>query len=167
MHKKGKIFVLSLLLALTITAVQAQKSTFHTNATLGIGTPILDNGTSYHIGVNPFYELSNHFAVEGQVSFAYSNITGSFLSGDKKKEYSFNALAGPRLFFTKPDKKIRPYINFLLGLNYLDEREGSEAKRTGSNVGFSTGVYVNINQVLVGLSVEAPNLFLLKLGYTF
>jgi len=83
MSKKRNYFLL-LLIVCTVVTIQAQESSFRTNATIGIGTPLLDNGTSYFVGVNPHYRVTPHVSIEGQLSFVASIITGTFIIGNQK-----------------------------------------------------------------------------------
>ncbi len=72
----------------------AQQSPFSTSATVGLTSPLLDNGLGIHLGVNPAYALLPHVAVEGQLSYLYTNISGSFLSGNTGHYHAVNSLAG-------------------------------------------------------------------------
>ena len=88
--KKG--IVVMILLVLAGTMVTAQNNEFSITPTLGIGTPVLDNGIGWHIGVNPSLSFSPYLAVEGQVSYINTKITGTFLSGRIGRTHAVNTL---------------------------------------------------------------------------
>lgn len=148
-------------------AVFAQKGHFSTNATVGVTTPILDNGIGVHLGVNPSYALFSHLSLEGQLSYIHTDISGAFISGGEEKVNAGNALVGGRLYFTAPEKKLRPYLNLLLGGNYTQEkREGGETT-ANFGPGFSVGGFFEIQRFLVGVTFDSPQNIILKAGYIF
>lgn len=133
--------------------------------TLGLATPILDNGFGYQIGINPSYELTDYFLLEGQVS--YIKVDGTaFLAGDILEIKSFNALAGGRLYILNKQKSFRPFVNFMIGVNYNKKRipeDDFERSR-----GISLGVYGEVNnKFLIGISAETYSFLLVKMGYKF
>jgi len=166
--KKGIIAIM--FLAFVGTFANAQTNDFSITATVGVGTPILDNGIGWHIGVNPGFSVSEYFAVEAQVSYFNTKITGSFLSGDTGKAHAVNGLIGPRLYFTPQDAKVRPYINGLIGGLYnreIKERIGGTSTISEFDIGFSGGAFVEIDKFVVGLSYDTPQNLILKVGYSF
>ena len=140
---------------------------FSVAGTVGYAVPILDNGSGFHVGVNPFYDIGNYFAVEGQVSYARVEVNGGFLSGEQSIDKSFNVLAGPRLYFTSPARKVRPFINALFGLNSFNSERINRDDVQNSMLGISVGAYANIRQFVVGLALETDGLVALKAGYAF
>lgn len=164
--KKGIVVIV--FLALVGTIAKAQNNDFSSTITLGIGAPILDGGIGGHIGFNPAYSVSEYFAVEGQLSYAYMRINSSFISGKTGKVQSANILTGGRVYFTGEDKKVRPYANLLIGGMYNHEvQDSSGFKTTEFGFGLSAGAFVNINQFILGLSLDTPQNIIFKLGYTF
>lgn len=154
-------------LALVGTIANAQNNDFSNTLTVGVSTPILDNGVGFHVGYNPSLSVHEYFAVEGQLSYLYTRVTGSFLSGDTGKIHSVNALVGPRVYFTPQDAKVRPYISALVGGLYNNEIMDRIDSAPEFGLGFSGGAYVNVNQFTFGLSYDAPGNVILKAGYTF
>lgn len=145
----------------------AQKSNFSTLPTIGVTTRILDNGLGYHIGINPSYLLSPKVSIEGQVSYLYTKITSSFLSGKERKSQSINTLAGGRLYLNSEKRINRFYLNLLIGLNYNKE-EFNNVKQSGEfGVGLSGGGFLEFNKFVVGLSYDTPQNLVLKAGYVF
>lgn len=163
--KKG--IIVMMFLALVGTIANAQNNNFSTTATLGIGTPLLDNGLGFHIGVNPSFSVSEYFAVEGQLSYVNTSIKSSFLSGDTGKVHSVNGLVGSRLYFTPQDAKVRPYINALVGGLYNHEVMDRIDSEPEFRLGFSGGAFVKIDRFVVGLSFDTPENVIFKAGYTF
>lgn len=156
-------------LALVGTIVKAQNNNFSNTITLGVGTPILDNGIGFHLGYHPSVSVHEYFAVEGQLSYFNAKVTG-FISGDAGRNHAVNFLTGPRVYLIAEDKNVRPYINLLLGGIYtreIMERAGVSTTRSEFGFGFSGGAYVNINQFVLGLSYDTPQNVIFKVGYTF
>jgi len=160
--------ILSTFLVLITLSLFAQKGTYKTAATIGITTPLLDNGTGFHIAINPIYGIGSHIALEGQVAYGNAKITGSFLSGNQGKLISFNALAGARAYLLSPEKNTRPYLNLLVGgVRLLETRDNQPAGNPDYFFGFSVGAHVEISKFMVGLSYENFGLVILKAGYHF
>ncbi len=146
--------------------LNAQKDNFSTAAFSGLSTPILDNGIGLHLGINPSYSLFSHLSIEGQISYVYTNITGSFISGNEAKTNAFNTLLGGRLYFNSESRKTRFYINLLMGGNYNVTYRSSE-KMTEYIIGLSGGGYVEREHLLFGISFDTPQNLILKIGYVF
>ncbi len=140
---------------------------FSVNGTVGYAVPILDEGGGIHLGIMPFYNISNFFAVEGQVSYARVEVNSGFLSGNSSIDKSFNVLVGPRLYFTSPARKVRPYINALFGVNSFTSERPNRDDLKNNMLGVSLGAYASIRQFVVGLAIETDGLIALKGGYTF
>jgi len=75
--------------------------------------------------------------------------------------------AGPRLYFTSPARKVRPFINALFGLNSFNSERINRDDVQNSMLGISVGAYANIRQFVVGLALETDGLVALKAGYAF
>lgn len=147
--------------------LKAQKGKFSIGAMTGVATGILDNGWGVHLGANPHISINRHFAAEFQVSYTYFKTTGSFLSGDTGKSNTLNALSGVRFYFNSEEKKVRPYINLLIGAQYNKTQKDdiSSVSSSSLEMGFSTGFFLDVNQFLVGVSFDTPEHILLKVGY--
>lgn len=157
-----KLFWLSLFfLLLGFTAI-AQKRSFSISPTIGINFPLLDKGLGFHISLNPAYTLSSRFTIESQLSYAFTEIDGKFISGESGSQENFNVLAGGRFYILSGEKKIRPYFNLLLG-GTLNRRSDYEEYIFG----LSTGLFFDINRFLAGISLETPGHIVIKVGYTF
>jgi hypothetical protein len=156
------------ILFFSITAyAQAQQSPFSTSATVGITSPILDNGLGLHLGVNPAYALLPHVAIEGQISYLYTNISGSFLSGNTGFYHAVNTLAGGRFYLHGPEKSTRLYLNLLAGAVYQQETTNGITRSGAFDLGFSAGAYLQLSKWLLGLSYDTPQNVILKVGYVF
>ena len=84
----------------------------HLTTTVGYALPILDGGNGIHLGLNPSYDLSQFFAIEGQLSYTYARIN-KFISGERANQNSYNAVAGGRLYIVDAEKSFQPYICLL------------------------------------------------------
>ncbi len=161
-QKKLLLFVL---LFLGIFA-NAQTKEFSISPNIGITTPILDNGLGIHLGINSAYLFSSHVAVEGQISYLHTRLSATFLSGKEGKSNSVNVLAGGRLYLNSEEKTNRFYFNLLAGGYYEKEKfENNVAHKFA--IGFSSGVYLQLKKVLLGLSFDTPQNVIFKVGYQF
>ena len=140
----------------------------HVATTIGYALPILDGGNGIHLGLNPSFELSQFFAVEGQLSYTYAKIN-KFISGESAKQNSYNGVVGGRLYILEADKSFRPYLNFMVGILYSTEDDPNlMEKSTETLLGYSAGVHCLIeNKYVIGLASETPGFFVLKVGYQF
>ncbi len=145
----------------------AQKGNLSGSPIIGVSKPIFDSGLGFHIGVNPSYSLSSNFSLEGQLSYSYTEITSSFLSGKTGQSNSTNILMGGRLYLNSEERPNRFYLNLLVGGNYIKE-EGNGVKYDGEiNMGISSGGFFELGKFLIGLSYETPQNLILKIGYVF
>ena len=161
-----KNLILLLLFFGLINNSNAQEKSFEKLVTIGISQPILNNGTGFHVGFNPSFELTKSFSLEGQLSHIYTNIDSYFLSGDYGRSNDVNLLAGGRFYLNSSENKNRFFINLLLGLNYeRDDRLGREI-REEYRLGFSVGGYYRFKKINFGLSYDSHHI-VLKCGYSF
>jgi len=160
-----KLILLLLFFGLINNTISQEKS-FEKLVTIGISQPILNNGTGFHVGFNPSFELTNSFSLEGQLSHIYTNIDSYFLSGDYGRSNDVNLLAGGRFYLNSSENKNRFFINLLLGLNYeRDDRLGREI-REEYRLGFSVGGYYRFKKINFGLTYDSHHI-VLKCGYSF
>ncbi|MCB0663574.1 MAG: hypothetical protein KDC24_12590, partial [Saprospiraceae bacterium] len=87
--------------------LNAQGNQLSYQVNTGISIPILDNGTGIQIGFNPTWMLSDYVGLEGQVSYNYMVLSGTFISGKTGHAQALNALVGGRVYVIPPDKKVR------------------------------------------------------------
>ena len=147
-----------------INIIIAQNNSFEKLVTVGVSQPILNNGTGFHIGFNPSFELTKSFSIDGQLSQIYTNIDSYFLSGDYGRSNDINLLIGSRFYLNSSENKNRFFINFLLGLNYeRDDRLGREI-REEYRLGFSIGGYYRFKKINLGLTYDSHHI-VLKCGY--
>jgi hypothetical protein len=163
-----KYLLLLFSLLFTFQILNAQKGENTTAINGGLGAPLLDNGLGVYLGVNHCWFFSSRIALEGQVSYLHTKITGSFLSGDTGITHSVNTLIGGRLYLSPSEKKVRPYLNLLVGGVYSRaQQESRDAVTSEFNAGISVGTFFEINHFLAGLSLESPSSLILKAGYIF
>jgi len=149
-----------------INNIISQDKSFEKLISTGITQPILNNGTGFHIGFNPSFQLTNTFSLEGQLSHIYTNIDSYFLSGDYGQSNDVNLLFGGRLYLNSFENKNRFFINLLIGLNYeRDDRLGREI-REEYKLGFAVGGYYQFKKINFGLTYDTHHI-VLKCGYSF
>lgn len=144
--------------------VFSQEEHLRNVVSLGVSTPLLDNGWGIHAGYHPVFSISNYFAVEGYAGYSYNQITGEFLSGEQGSRHSSELLIGPRLYFIKKHKKFRPYINLLAGIQLNLKKEASE-NELDINLGVSPGLYIDINKITLGFFLSTPEQMGFRFGY--
>ena len=160
-----KLILLLLFFGLINNSI-AQEKSFEKLVTIGISQPILNNGTGFHVGFNPSFELTNSFSLEGQLSHIYTNIDSYFLSGDYGRSNDVNLLAGGRFYLNSSENKNRFFINLLLGLNYERDDRLDREIREEYRLGFSVGGYYRFKKINFGLTYDSHHI-VLKCGYSF
>ena len=160
-----KLILLLLFFGLINNSI-AQEKSFEKLVTIGISQPILNNGTGFHIGFNPSFELTNSFSLEGQLSHIYTNIDSYFLSGDYGRSNDVNLLAGGRFYLNSSENKNRFFVNLLLGLNYERDDRLDREIREEYRLGFSVGGYYRFKKINFGLTYDSHHI-VLKCGYSF
>ena len=161
-----KKLILLLLFFGLINNSNAQEKSFEKLVTIGISQPILNNGTGFHVGFNPSFELTKLFSLEGQLSHIYTNIDSYFLSGDYGRSNDVNLLAGGRFYLNSSENKNRFFVNLLLGLNYERDDRLDREIREEYRLGFSVGGYYRFKKINFGLSYDSHHI-VLKCGYSF
>ena len=160
-----KLILLLLFFGLINNSI-AQEKSFEKLVTIGISQPILNNGTGFHVGFNPSFELTKSFSVEGQLSHIYTNIDSYFLSGNYGRSNDVNILAGGRFYLNSSENKNRFFINLLFGLNYERDDRLDREIREEYRLGFSVGGYYRFKKINFGLSYDSHHI-VLKCGYSF
>ena len=161
-----KKLILLLLFFGLINNSNAQEKSFEKLVTIGISQPILNNGTGFHVGFNPSFELTKSFSLEGQLSHIYTNIDSYFLSGDYGRSNDVNLLAGGRFYLNSSENKNRFFVNLLLGLNYERDDRLDREIREEYRLGFSVGGYYRFKKINFGLTYDSHHI-VLKCGYSF
>lgn len=150
-----------------VNHTQAQDRKISTLTTIGITSPILDNGIGFHVGLHPYLELTDRLSAEGQISYMYTKIGSFFLVGTNGSVNSVNTLAGGRLYLSSKDKNTRFFLNLLAGLNYSIIEENGVTRAGEFNIGYSGGLFMDLSRITIGLTYETPQNLILKLGYSF
>ena len=108
-------------------------------------------------------EITSKFYIEGQVSGVWTKINSSFLQGNKGNIYSGNILAGLNYYFKANMPMV--YFNFLAGLNYSNERIARAKNYEIIDLGISTGLFLKLKKLSIGLGLESPQNIFLKFGF--
>jgi len=164
-HFKKKLLLLALISLGLIS--NAQKSSLSVSPIIGLTMPILESGIGFHIGINPAFSLSPRLSVEGQISYSYTNISSSFLSGNQGSDNSILSLIGGRLYLNSEEKTVRFYLSYLLGGMYRIEEINGIKNEGEFGIGFSGGFFLEWNKFLAGISGDTSDNIVLKIGYVF
>ena len=164
-------FIFLMLMSITNNTL-SQENKLHKLVSVGISQAILNNGTGLHGGLNPSFELSKIFSLEGQLSHIYTNIEDYFNSGDYGSSNDINLLAGGRIYLNSREKKNRFFMNLLFGLNYerddkiVDQAVNYRKIREEYRLGFSVGGFYCFKKLNFGLTYDSHHM-VLKFGYNF
>lgn len=165
--KIRSFILLSCLILLSNMELKAQKGDFLIMPSIGLTTPILDDGLGVHLGVNPYYSINNWLSIEGQISYSYVN-GSAFISGKSEAYHTINTLAGGRFYVIPIEKPVRIYANTLLGFSYFSEVSSDNVADNYSDLGFSLGAFAEFQRKFTfGLSFESTQNWVLKVGYNF
>ena len=149
-----------------VNQAKAQDRKFSTLTTVGITSPILDNGIGFHLGLNPNLRLTGRLSAEGQISYIYNNIDSFFLTGYYGSTNHINLLCGGRFYMNSAENINRFFINLLLGLNYEREDRSDREIREEYRLGFAFGGYYQYKKLNFGLTYDTHHI-VLKCGYSF
>lgn len=169
-NRMTKIMKSAMLLGLIFfigTASSAQDRKFSNRLTIGPNFPMLDTGVGYHIGYNPDISIAKNLGVQGQVSYSFTDIKSTFISGNTGSYKSINLLVGPRLYLRDSIRKFRPYLCALAGIDRLVETRSGIKRDPAYLFGLSMGLYGEVKNFLFGFCAETPSIYVLKLGYKF
>jgi hypothetical protein len=166
MNKIIKSIPLILFLFTLHLNVFSQEEQLKNIITAGVSTPVLDNGWGIHAGYNPVFSWTNNYlSLEGYAGYHYTAITGGFLSGNKAQLHRSELFIGPRLYFNKKDKSIRPFINVLMGLQLTLEKDENQEYNTLASFGLSPGFFVSIKRFTAGVFLASPDNIGIRFGY--
>jgi len=154
---------LIILLFIIFSQLYSQKGDLKISSSISISKTILDDGTGFGLAVNPYKKITSKFYVEGQVSGVWTKINSSFLQGNKGNIYSGNILAGLNYYFKANIPMV--YFNFLAGLNYSNERIARAKNYEIIDLGISTGLFLKLKKLSIGLGLESPQNIFLKFGF--
>lgn len=162
-----KLIILGFLVSLT-SSTFAQNGKFSGAASIGLTTPILDNGVGFSVSGNLSFNLTSHISAETQLSFLDTRTSSSFISGDKGNTSTLNYFLGAKVYLTSPEKSGRVYLNILPGINFNSESsDGSDRVKESAELGFSAGAYLEFRKLVTGISIESPQNLVLRVGYVF
>jgi hypothetical protein len=178
MNLAMKKWIFSTVLVCSIALLFGQTDTKQMRLSLLGGYPLGFFGATqygFHAAVNPVFRLSQHWSVEGQVSYSTMTFKRSddFFGHDGGNTLNFNALVGARLYLIKENYLIRPFIHGLIGYGYSKDVEYNADNILITNyagpISFSTGLFLEIkDKINIGVGLEGPTSnILVKLGYTF
>ncbi|MBO3697009.1 outer membrane beta-barrel protein [Roseivirga sp. E12] len=137
----------------TISAGYASKLTFDGNS--------FEAGNGIHLGINLYKKNTERLSWDGQLSI--NNTAEKFTSSNL---ITINALYGVRYYLSKPESVTRFFAS-LLGGPALRIDNGDDFTETIIDVGYSVGFYAERKRFLFGVSIDAPENLIFKLGYIF
>lgn len=166
MKNNTKILLQIYILLLFSIVVKAQNKKMELSTTIGfvINHGELDNqfqeiSNGGHLGFNLYSTKEKRFKSDLQLSMNISGNSSSSL-------LSINGLYGGRYYFTKPDKSTAIFGNALIGGAYISEI-GDDFIESSFGLGYSVGVFMDLKKIVLGISSESFNNFILKAGYKF
>lgn len=157
--------LLGLLIGTFLSASAQQQERFTITPNAGIVLPMLDEGAGILLGVNPVIRLASWISAEGEVSLIAVRITSKFLSGPEPPGGGITALqamGGLRIYLNKEKRRVRPFINAMLGVARVSET-GISSETTG---GLSMGAFLQGRHLMGGIALETPGFLVFKMGYT-
>lgn len=128
----------------------------HTGFAQQIEENPLNNLQGLHLGANASRTVSQIFTWEGQLSV-------NFVSG-YETILAPSLLVGGRLYFNKSNNNNRYYFNALGGITY-QYGSGDDYIESLILPGFSGGFHAEFDKLIVGLSIEQPIVWVLKVGW--
>jgi len=160
-------YLVALLLFVGV-ASRAQGSKKEITPTIGFvvsheefGLADLETAFGIHIGANMYSRELKRIKSDLQVSL---NLSG--MPAGSGRILSFNALYGGRYYILNPEKPASVYVNALVGGVFIAE-SGDDYTENRFGLGYSAGVFGDIDRFIVGISVESFNAYILKVGYSF
>ena len=160
-------YLLALLLLVGV-ASRAQDTKKEISPTMGFVVSdeefgLADPETAFgvHIGANLYSKELKRLKSDLQLSL---NLTGMPMGTGRI--LSVNALYGGRYYIINPEKNVSVFINGLVGGAFIAE-SGDDYTENRFGLGYSAGVFGDINRFILGISVESFNSFILKVGYSF
>lgn len=160
----SKIFILFTIFICFDFAAEAQERKMEFSITAGIllnHDEFDDFEYGGHLGVNLYNRNEKRFKSDIQLSF---NFSGSEYSSTAV--LSFNGLYGFRYYSAGPNESKRIFANALIG-GSLAFGLGDDFSENLSGLGYSFGLFADLNRFIMGASIESYNNFIFKLGYTF
>lgn len=148
-------------------SLSAQSSRLSFVPNLSLSVPLLDNGIGAQIGLNPSMRIVSFISLEGQVSYNYTQISDSFLSGNAGSSQTINAFIGPRVYLSKSGVRNRLYLNLLVGNSWSTEKADDKEERIENDLGLATGLFLERERIVFGLSLESPQNLMFKFGLVF
>ena len=153
-------FALIIVLTLAAISLQAQDKQRAFSPSIGYVRkldPFVRNPNGVHIGINMYRKNARHFSSDVQLS---ANLTGNRINTFA----GINALFGVRYYFMSDEKAIRLFTNLLAGAAFTSE-SGDDFIENAFRPGYSLGLYLEIDDIVLGTAIESPENFFVKVGY--
>lgn len=118
-------------------------------------------GNGFHLGANMYKRSAERITTDAQLSLNFTDLKSSLTN-----ILMVNALYGVRYYFSKPENDKRFFFNALLG-PALRHESGDDFIETLIDFGYSTGLFLESKRLLFGVSLDAPQNLIFKVGYSF
>lgn len=159
---KKIILCLGLFFLVNVIAQAQEEKKVDIGLTAGYATLIkpdpMETNYGFHLAANFSKPDIIRLDSDYQISFNYVSATNEIIN--------INALIGSRLYFNRVENKNRYYLSSFFGLAYINEW-GDQLNDRIFTYGYSVGLFASLNQFILGVSIENPEVFLFKAGFTF
>lgn len=118
-------------------------------------------GNGFHLGANMYKRSAERFTTDAQLSLNFTDLNNSLTN-----ILMVNALYGVRYYFSKLENDKRLFFSVLIGPAFRSE-SGDDFIENLIDVGYSGGLFVESKKFVFGVSLDAPQSLIFKVGYTF
>lgn len=118
-------------------------------------------GQGFHLGVNMYKRDGERLTTDAQLSLNYVNLDNS-----STNVLMVNALYGVRYYFSKLENDTRLFFNVLIGPAFKNE-SGDDFIESLIDFGYSSGFYIESKKLVFGVSLDAPQNLVFKVGLKF
>jgi len=164
-YKTFRIFLVLFLSFSTLQTIQAQKRANVKNPGFSITagyaeqiTSRIEDSKGFHIGANLYKDNAENLSYDAMLAL-------NVVDGSSNVIVPLS-LIGIRYYLTSNENQTRIFANALAGfaMEVKQERGDTETK---PDLGYSAGIFVEGKNLLLGVSIENPEVIVLKLGVVF
>lgn len=164
-YKPFRILIILFFSFSTIQTAQAQKRARVKNGaftiTAGYAEQIasrIEESSGFHIGANMYKDNAEHLSYDAMLAL-------NVVDGTSNRIVPLS-LIGVRYYLTSNENQTRIFANALAGFALEVKQENGDTN-TRPDLGYSAGIFVEGSKLLLGISLENPEVIVLKLGVVF